>query len=103
MVYHSFMGVALPYVRCYYADMTYAASPTDTIPPRSHIGGVLRAWRISAGLTQMQLAERLQTDQTTISSYEVGRRMPTSAALARLAQVFGISDEELGRVVRGAA
>jgi transcriptional regulator with XRE-family HTH domain len=47
------------------------------------------------GITQIQLANRLDVSQQTINSYEVARRRVPVSALPTLANVFQISIDEL--------
>jgi transcriptional regulator with XRE-family HTH domain len=47
-------------------------------------GELLEQARVSAGLTQEELARRAGTSRTTLSAYEHGRKSPTAATLARL-------------------
>lgn len=49
----------------------------------------LKKMRLRARLTQAQLAELLGLDQTSISSYEVGRRHPTTDLLDQWAKACG--------------
>lgn len=49
----------------------------------------LKAMRVQAGLTQGDLADRLGLAQTTVSSYEVGRRFPTTDLVDRWAEECG--------------
>ena len=50
------------------------------------------------GLTQVELAERLNVSQSTITSWENGNRRPDLDLLPVIAQIFGVSvDELLGR------
>ncbi len=51
-------------------------------------GQRLAALRAAAGLTQQQLADRADTDQTTIARYEAGRE-PSWALACRLADALG--------------
>jgi transcriptional regulator with XRE-family HTH domain len=48
------------------------------------LGELLEQARVSAGLTQEELARRAGTSRTTLSAYEHGRKSPTAATLARL-------------------
>lgn len=50
----------------------------------------LRNLRLSHGLTQMELAERLGTSQSSITSWESGRREPDFATIRRLADYFHV-------------
>lgn len=49
----------------------------------------ISAARRAAGLTQSELAERSGTSQATISAYEHGTKMPSSATLARVLGATG--------------
>jgi transcriptional regulator with XRE-family HTH domain len=49
----------------------------------------LIAARVNAGLTQEQLAERMQTSQSAIARLESGRTMPSGRTLARYAKATG--------------
>ena len=65
---------------------------------------LLRAVRVEAGLTQSELASRLDTDQTFVSKYESGERRLDILELREVCQVIGIDffafirrlDKELG-------
>lgn len=49
-------------------------------------------------LTQLELANMLNIERSTLSSYETGRRYPTLVILIRVADVFNVSvDYLLGR------
>ena len=49
-------------------------------------------------LTQLELANMLNIERSTLSSYETGRRYPTLVILIRIADVFDVSvDYLLGR------
>lgn len=45
--------------------------------------------RSKAGLTQEELAERMQTSQSTIARLESGKAMPSGKTLAKLARATG--------------
>ncbi len=58
----------------------------------------IKYYRKKLGLTQVELAEKLNVSQSTITSWENGNRRPDLDFLPILAQLFGISvDELLGR------
>lgn len=63
-------------------------APSD---PRQTLADNLRAARLSAGLTQRQLAEHLDVEQMQISKWERGIHRPSDENLAALTQVFGCS------------
>ena len=67
----------------------------DSKPFFLALGARVAQWRKDQGLTQQQLAERLDLSQQSIASYEVGRlRIPLSL-LPRLAQVLHVQVEDL--------
>jgi transcriptional regulator with XRE-family HTH domain len=45
--------------------------------------------RISAGLTQEQLAERMETSQSAVARLESGRSLPSARTLQRFAKATG--------------
>jgi putative transcriptional regulator len=51
--------------------------------------------RLKAGLTQVELAERVEVTRQTIISIEKGDYTPSVALALRLSKVFRISVEEL--------
>jgi transcriptional regulator with XRE-family HTH domain len=57
--------------------------------PGVAFGERLRTHRLTAGLTQEQLARKAAVTAMTISLYERGARRPTSGTLGRLAEVLG--------------
>ena len=56
---------------------------------RPMIGDEIRKAREAAGLTQEQVAERMQTTQSTIARMESGRTMPSLRTLSRYAEATG--------------
>jgi uncharacterized protein len=52
-------------------------------------GGLLRRARVSAGLSQAELAFRAGVAQSVISAYEAGRRQPSLPTLAKLIDAAG--------------
>lgn len=64
----------------------------------STLGPRLKQLRESRGLTQRQLAAELNVSPSTIALYEIGRRKPEPAMLAKIADRFGVPlDYLLGR------
>lgn len=59
------------------------------------IGKNIRRQRTKKGLTQDQLAERLNVTRQAISNWETGKTQPDIETVTRLAEVFEISVEEL--------
>lgn len=58
-------------------------------------GDRLKAQRLSAGLTQAQLAEQVDVDRTVITVLELGRSEPSVAVLVGLAYVLRVSSDFL--------
>lgn len=50
----------------------------------------LRNLRLQRGLTQMELADYLNTSQSSITSWETGRREPDFATLKKIAAFFNV-------------
>lgn len=61
---------------------------------KEEIGKVIKESRLSAGLTQMQVAETLGRPQNTISAWEMGRAQPDANTLFELFQILGRSVDE---------
>lgn len=55
----------------------------------------LKRHRQAAGMSQAQLAEKMNVTRQTISSWERGNSYPDLGSLTRLAEVLGIGVEEL--------
>lgn len=51
--------------------------------------------RMKAGLSQQQVASRLDITRQAYSYYETGERRPPYATLLRLAEIYGVSVSEL--------
>lgn len=59
--------------------------------------------REAAGMRQVQLAKLLGVSQSTVCSWECGRKFPSTENLMKLADIFCVStDEVLGRSRPGA-
>ena len=56
---------------------------------------LLRTRRIKAGLTQAELAQRIETKQPYIASLESGTGSPTFETLAKLSEALNISPRDL--------
>ncbi len=59
------------------------------------VGEKIAEIRKEKGWKQADLAERLGVSDKTVSKWECGRSLPDIAMLARLAEVFGITSDEL--------
>lgn len=56
---------------------------------------LVKELRIKAGMTQLELAERVHVSSRTIISIEKEQYSPSLMLAYRIAQVFGVSVEEL--------
>lgn len=62
------------------------------------IGKMILKKRQAAGMTQEQLAAQVPCSRTIIAQYELGLKTPSVSIVARLADVFGCTvDELIGR------
>ncbi len=55
----------------------------------------MKLLRISNGLTQTELARRLQSDRSVLALYESGRRNPDLEIVYKLSKLYGIQMETL--------
>ena len=55
----------------------------------------VKEYRTAAGMTQQQLAERVHVSSRTVISIEKGQYNPSLMLAYRMAEVFGLSVEEL--------
>ena len=63
--------------------------------PRERFGANLRRLRVAAGLTQMELGNRCDMQNSVISRYERGLRDPQLEAIAALAEGLGVAAADL--------
>ena len=59
------------------------------------LGNVIKKMRFNANLTQEQLSEKLGISPQSVSKWENGISMPDIALLPEIAEVFGVSIDEL--------
>lgn len=62
----------------------------DGEDPRVALGRVVHRQRITLGISQEDLADRVGLDRTYVSGIERGIRNPTLLVLLRLARVLGV-------------
>ena len=55
----------------------------------------MKAARVSAGLTQAELAERLGVTRTTVASFENGDRQPKKWYILALCVITGFSEQDI--------
>lgn len=63
---------------------------------KEEIGRKIRILRKTRGLTQEQLAEKLNVKRATISNYEIGRRSPHIKELEEISEALGVNLEYFG-------
>jgi transcriptional regulator with XRE-family HTH domain len=76
--------------------MRAMAKPTR-IGPKLPVRAYIAQWRESKGLTQEQLADRLDVSKSTISKWESEDRAPSINTLAAVAEALGVRTEALYR------
>lgn len=57
----------------------------------SRVGVLIRNFRITADMTQKELAEKCGLNESTIRNYELGNRYPDEATLLNIANHLGVS------------
>ncbi len=62
---------------------------------KNRIGNLLAGARLKAGLTQAQLAQKLDIRQNMVSDYEHGRRNYSDAMAKRLSITLNVKEEHL--------
>ena len=55
----------------------------------------IKELRLESGLTQKQLAEKLNTTNSAVCDWEKGRTQPDLQTLANIASLFGVSVDYL--------
>jgi transcriptional regulator with XRE-family HTH domain len=74
---------------------TTVALSSDELAFFARLGARIAQLRKDQGMTQQQLAERLNVSQQTITAYEVGRRRIQVSSLPVIAQALGVTTEDL--------
>ena len=62
----------------------------DELAPEFRLARALIEARANAGLTQAQMAERMQTTQSVVARLESGRAHPSTRTLERFARAAGV-------------
>ncbi|MGF0021111.1 helix-turn-helix transcriptional regulator [Acidaminococcus fermentans] len=55
----------------------------------------LKAARVNAGLTQLEVAKKLRKNKQTIVNWEMGRNLPDVANFAALCSLYGADGNEI--------
>ena len=75
---------------CGNTHMVGASNNQPAIAQREKLLALLRQLRIDAGLTQTELASRLQRDQTFVSKYESGERRLDILEVREICRAIGV-------------
>ncbi len=67
--------------------------------PHSAFGQLIRFWRTTLGLSQAQLAARVEAAPRHISFLETGRSNPTREMIQRLAEVLTLGERDVGTLL----
>jgi len=59
------------------------------------LGEHLKTLRENKGLALRQLAAMLELDQSTLSKYENGHRLPTKEQIIKIAKIYKVKEKEL--------
>lgn len=63
------------------------------------LGEQLKALRVKKGMTQEQLAQKLNTTKAAISRYEKNQRQPRLEQISEIAQILGANPDELFNLI----
>jgi transcriptional regulator with XRE-family HTH domain len=74
---------------------TRVRSPRQVAGPNKHTARQIQLLRKQAGMTQAELAKKVEVAQATISKWELGIDLPGATQAARLALVLGVTANEL--------
>lgn len=66
---------------------------------KMYIGGNIKSYRIRAGMTQEELAERLGVSNKLVWSWEKNRTEPKPEAVQKMLQIFDIDIKELTKQI----
>ncbi|GAB2022263.1 helix-turn-helix transcriptional regulator [Pseudolactococcus yaeyamensis] len=66
-----------------------------------YVGSKIREYRKQKGWTQNELANKLGINKTTVSNYEVGFRTPRQKLLFKIADIFGVSINDIFPSIHG--
>jgi DNA-binding XRE family transcriptional regulator len=93
---------AIQYVVVPYEDFLRMESKTEPWVPNEVVERVImgkltpiRAWREYLGLTQAEVALRMEISQAAFAQLEAPEARPRQSTLRRVAQAFGIQIEQL--------
>jgi ribosome-binding protein aMBF1 (putative translation factor) len=77
-----------------YVHITYWMKKKIYMAQRNRMTDLLREVRLAGGLTQVELAARIEKDQAYVSRYENGQRRLDVLEVREICQAIGITLEE---------
>jgi ribosome-binding protein aMBF1 (putative translation factor) len=77
-----------------YVHITYWMKKRIYIAQRNRMTDLLRELRLETGVTQVELAARIEKDQAYVSRYESGQRRLDVLEVREICQAIGITLEE---------
>jgi transcriptional regulator with XRE-family HTH domain len=80
-----------------YVHITWRMKKKAYIAQRDRLVALLREMRVEAGLTQTDLAIRVEKDQAYVSRYESGQRRLDVLEIREICQAIGITLEEFAK------
>jgi len=84
-----------------YVHITYWMKKRIYMAQRGRLVSLLREMRIEAGLTQVDLAARIEKDQAYVSRYESGQRRLDVLEVREICQVVGVTLEGFAERLEG--
>ena len=65
---------------------------------RAKAGNMIRMARVKAGMTQTELARKLNVKQGTVGAWEIGYSFPRPKSMVKLCEVLNIRADDLLKV-----
>ena len=62
---------------------------------RSEVGNKIRIARITKGMTQTELAQKMHVSQGAVGSWEIGYTLPRAGNLAKLSELLEIPVDDI--------
>ena len=79
---------------CYIIVVSYILKGGEQMN-RAKAGGMIRDARIRSGMTQTELARKLNVKQGTVGAWEIGYSFPRPKSMVRLCEILKIPVDEL--------
>ncbi len=77
------------------ADRKDPSKEVTAVSEATGLGGNISAWRKAKGMTQEEFAEKLGVTPQAVSKWENGVSCPDIMLLPKIAEIFGVSIDEL--------